>query len=169
MQSRMILGAAVMAALALSAGRAGAQAFPAEKAAQVRAAVAECTAAGQRKDEAAARPAIAQATALLREWMQAEPRGVEPRVRLAAVRARCEIPFTDMMSAGALIGQANGLLEEALQIDSTHWEARFSLAMNHYHTPEFLGRTPDAIHHLEILLRQQGQGAQPHFAETYLY
>ncbi|WP_420126003.1 hypothetical protein [Longimicrobium sp.] len=170
MRSKTILGAAgVMAALALWAGQAGAQAFPAEKAAQVRAAVAECTAAGARKDETAARPAITQATALLREWMQAEPRGVEPRVRLAAVRVRCEIPFTDMMGAGSLVGQANGLLEEALQIDSTHWEARFSLAMNHFHTPEFLGRTPDAIRHLETLLRQQGDAAQPHFAETYLY
>jgi tetratricopeptide (TPR) repeat protein len=170
MQSRTILSAAaVMAALALSAGRAGAQAFPAEKAAQVRAAVAECTAAGERKDEAAARPAIQQATALLREWMQAEPRGVEARVRMANVRARCEIPFTDMMSAGALIGQANALLEEALAIDSTHWEARFTLAMHHFHTPEFLGRTPDAIRHLEIVLRQQGDRAEPHFAETYLF
>ncbi|MBW3573141.1 MAG: hypothetical protein KY467_18750, partial [Gemmatimonadetes bacterium] len=83
MQSKTILSAvAVTAALALSAGKAGAQAFPAEKAAQVRAAVAECTAAGERKDEAAARPATRQATALLREWMQAEPRGVEPRVRM---------------------------------------------------------------------------------------
>jgi vitamin B12 transporter len=170
MRGTTILGAAaVTAALALSAGRAGAQAFPAEKAAQVRAAVQACTAAGARKDEAAARPAIQQATALLREWMQAEPGAVEPRVRLASVRARCEIPFAEMMSAGALIGQANALLEEALQIDSTHWEARFSLAMNHYHTPEFLGRTPDAIRHLEILLRQQGDGVQPHFAETWLY
>ncbi|HEX2078994.1 MAG TPA: hypothetical protein VHG08_14825, partial [Longimicrobium sp.] len=34
-----------MAALALSAGEAGAQAFPAEKAAQARAAVAECSTA----------------------------------------------------------------------------------------------------------------------------
>lgn len=161
--------AAVLAALALSGGRAGAQAFPADKAAQARAAVAECTAAGERKDEAAARPAIQQATALLREWMQAEPRAVEPRVRMANVRARCEIPFTDMMGAGALIGQANAMLEEALQIDSTHWEARFTLAMHHFHTPEFLGRTPDAIRHLEILLRQQSGAAQPHFAETYLY
>jgi vitamin B12 transporter len=167
--NRTYVCAAVTAALALSAGRAGAQAFPAEKAAQVRAAVAACTAAGGRKDEAAARPAIQQATALLREWMQAEPRGVEPRVRMANVRARCEIPFTDMMGAGALIGQANTLLEEALQIDSTHWEARFTLAMHHFHTPEFLGRTPDAIRHLEILLRQQGDAAQPHFAETWLY
>jgi vitamin B12 transporter len=159
----------VVAALALSAGQAGAQAFPAEKAAQVRAAVAECSAAGAREDEAAARPAAERAAGLLREWLQAEPRGIDPRVLMAGVRARCELPFADMMGKGALIGQANALLEEALQIDSTHWEARFTLAMHHFHTPEFLGRTPDAIRHLETLLRQQGDGVQPHFANTYLY
>ena len=170
MQSRMfVCTVAVAAALALSAGRAGAQAVPAERAQQARAAVAECRAAGERKDEAAARPAITRATALVREWMQAEPRAVEPRVRMANIRAQCEIPFADMMGAGALIGQANALLEEALQIDSTHWEARFTLAMHHFHTPEFLGRAPDAMRHLEILLRQQGDAAQPNFAETYLY
>ncbi len=160
---------AATVALALSAGTAGAQAFPAEKAAQARAAVEECTAAGARQDEAGAKPAAQRATALLREWMQAEPRGVEPRLRMANVRAQCELPFADMMGKGTLIGQANTLLEEALQIDSTHWEARFTLAMHHYHTPEFLGRTPDAIRHLEVLLRQQGDAAQPPFANTYLY
>ena len=145
------------------------QAFPAERAQQARAAVQECSAAGGRGDEAAARPAAQRAAGLLREWMQAEPRGVEPRIRLANLRTGCEIPFADMMGKGALIAQANTLLEEALQIDSTHWEARFTLAMHHFHTPEFLGRTPDAIRHLEILLRQQGAGTQPHFANTYLY
>jgi vitamin B12 transporter len=169
MKSMHVCAAAVTAALALSAGRAGAQAFPAERAAEVRAAVEECTAAGGREDEAAARPAAQRAATLLREWMQAEPRGVEPRVRMANVRARCELPFADMMGKGALIGQANALLEEALQIDSAHWEARFTLAMHHFHSPEFLGRGPDAIRHLEILLRQQGDGTQPHFAQTYLY
>ncbi|HEX2077178.1 MAG TPA: hypothetical protein VHG08_05700, partial [Longimicrobium sp.] len=124
---------------------------------------------GARQDQAAARPAAQRAAGLLREWLQAEPRGIDPRVLMAGVRAQCELPFADMMGKGALIGQANALLEEALQIDSTHWEARFTLAMHHYHTPEFLGRTPDAIRHLETLLRQQGDVAQPHFANTYLY
>lgn len=161
--------AALVAALALWAGRAQAQAFPAERAAEVRAAVEQCTAAAGSQEEAVARREAQRAAALLREWMQAEPRGVEPRVRMANVRARCELPFADLMGKGALIGQANALLEEALQIDSTHWEARFTLAMHHFHSPEFLGRAPEAIRHLEILLRQQGEGTQPHFAQTYLY
>lgn len=154
---------------ALWTGALHAQQFPPERAEQARAAVQECQAAGARTDEAAARPATQRATELLREWLAAEPRAIEPRVRMANVRAQCEIPFADMMGAGSLIGQANALLEEALQIDSTHWEARFTLAMHHFHTPEFLGRGPDAIRHLEILLRQQGDAAQPHFANTYLY
>src|SRR5690349_948885 len=113
-------GLAAFAALAMSAGEAAGQAFTAEQAQQARAAVQECQAAAERKDEAAARPATQRAVGLLREWLAAEPRGVEPRVRMANVRARCELPFADMMSQGTLIGQANTLLEEALQIDSTH-------------------------------------------------
>lgn len=161
--------AALLLAMAYWTGALHAQQFPAERAQQARAAVQECSAAGDLKDEAAARPAAQRAAVLLREWMQAEPRGVEPRIRMANLRAGCELPFADMMGQGSLIAQANGLLEEALQIDSTHWEARFTLAMHHFHTPEFLGRTPDAIRHLETLLRQQGDEAQPHFANTYLY
>lgn len=159
------------AAMVLAASWTGtlrAQQFPAERAAEARAAVQECSAAGARKDEAAARPAAQRASVLLAEWLRAAPRDVEPRVRMANLRAGCELPFADMMGQGTLIGQANTLLEEALQIDSTHWEARFTLAMHHFHTPEFLGRGPEAIRHLEILLRQQGDGTRPSFARTYL-
>jgi vitamin B12 transporter len=162
-------GLAALAAITISAGGAAAQQFPAEQAAEARAALDACREAGARGDEAAARPAAQRAAALLREWLGTEPRAIEPRIALAGVRAQCELPFADLMGKGALIGQANALLEEALQMDSTHWAARFTLALHHYHTPEFVGRTPDAIHHLEILLRQQGGAAQPHFADTYLY
>ena len=161
--------AALLLAMAYWTGALHAQQFPADRAEQARAAVQECSAAGARNDEAAARPAAQRATGLLREWLAADPRGVEPRIRMANLRTGCEIPFADMMGKGSLIAQANAMLEEALQIDSTHWEARFTLAMHHFHTPEFLGRAPDAIRHLETLLRQQGDGAQPHFAGTYLY
>ncbi|MBW3655633.1 MAG: TonB-dependent receptor [Gemmatimonadetes bacterium] len=159
---------AMAVAAACWAGTLNAQQFPAERAAEARAAVEACSAAGGRKDEAAARPAAQRASALLAEWLRAEPRAVEPRVRMANLRAGCELPFADMMGQGTLIGQANTLLEEALQIDSTHWEARFTLAMHHFHTPEFLGRGPEAIRHLEILLRQQGEGPRPNFARAYL-
>jgi vitamin B12 transporter len=164
----MVLIALVLA-MAYWTGALHAQQFPADRAQQARAAVQECAAAAARGDEAAARPASQRAAGLLREWLAAEPRAIEPRIRTANLRTSCEIPFADMMGKGSLIAQANALLEEALQIDSTHWEARFTLAMHHFHTPEFLGRTPDAIRHLEILLRQQGDGTQPHFANTYLY
>jgi vitamin B12 transporter len=162
-------GLAALAAIVMPAGAAAAQQFPAERAAEAQAAVNACREAGARGDEAAARPAAQRAAGLLRAWLAAEPRAIAARLGMASVRAQCELPFADLMGKGALIGQANAMLEEALQIDSTHWEARFTLAMHHYHTPEFVGRTPDAIHHLEILVRQQGDAAQPHFADTYLY
>jgi vitamin B12 transporter len=164
MRARTIAAAAI-----LWTGTAAAQGFPLERAGEARAAVEACAEAAGRRDAAAARPATERALALLQGWLQAEPRAVEPRVRLAAVRSRCEIPFAEMMAAGALVAEANGLLEDALRLDSTHWEARFTLAMNHAHTPEFLGRTPDAIRHLERLLRQQGDAADPHHALPYLH
>ena len=137
--------------------------------AAARAALAECRAAAEGRQEAQAKAAADRAEPLYRAWMAAAPRQVEPRVGLAQVKSRCRLPFADLMGQGALIGQANALLDEALSVDSTHWEARFTLAMHHFHTPEFLGRTPDAVRELETLLRQQGGRAEPHFAETYVY
>ncbi|HEU0013561.1 MAG TPA: TonB-dependent receptor [Longimicrobium sp.] len=169
MHKRVMIGAAVMAALAMGARDGAAQEFPADQAAAARDAVRQCIAAGQAQQETEAKLHAGRAEPVLQRWIQAEPRNPEPRVRLADVKSRCLIPFASMMGAGTLIGQANTLLEEALQIDSTHWEARFSLAMNHFHTPDFLGRGPEALRHLEILLSQQGDAARPHFANTYHY
>lgn len=156
----------LVAALAMSTADGSAQEVRSVEAAR---ALEVCSAAAERMDEGGARVAREQAVTLLREWLQAEPRAVEPRVRLAAAWMRCEIPLVGMMAAGTLIGRANALLEEALEIEPTHWEARFALAMSHLRTPEFLGRTPEAIRHFEILLRAQGEESQPHHALTYLY
>ncbi|HYJ80647.1 MAG TPA: hypothetical protein VEW03_13625, partial [Longimicrobiaceae bacterium] len=161
-------GTTLLAGLLLvSGGRAAAQ--DATDPAAAGAALEQCTAAAQGGREQEARPAADRAEAMYERWMQASPRDPEPRVGLAAVKSRCRIPFAEMMQQGALIAQSNQLLEEALALDSLHWRARFSLAMNHYHTPAFLGRTGDAARHLEVLVAQQGERAEPHFALPYLY
>jgi len=156
----------LVAALAMSTVDGSAQEV---RSVEAEAALEVCTAAAERMDQGGARVASERATALLREWLQAEPHAVEPRVRLAEVWMRCEIPFAGMMGAGTLMGRANALLQEALEIDPAHWEARFTLAMSHFRTPEFLGRAPEAVRHLEILLRAQGDDSQPRNALTYLY
>ncbi|HET7460117.1 MAG TPA: porin family protein [Longimicrobium sp.] len=158
---------ATAAALLGAVRIAAAQADPHADAA---AALQQCMAAAEAKNEVPALAAADRAETLYGQWMKAAPNDVAPRIGLANVASRCRIPFAEMMQKGVLIGQANELLEQALQIDSTSWEARFTLAMNHFYTPAFLGRTPDAIRHLETLVAQQHDRADsPRFALPYLY
>ncbi|HYH82530.1 MAG TPA: hypothetical protein VEX86_22255 [Longimicrobium sp.] len=155
------------AALLATSRAAAAQAAPHADAA---AALQQCLAAAQAGTEMPALAAADRAETLYRQWAKDAPADPAPRIGLASVASRCRIPFAEMMQKGVLIEQANGLLEQALQLDSTSWDARFSLAMNHFHTPEFLGKTDDAIKHLETLVAQQGTRAdRPYFAMPYLY
>src|SRR4051812_28597620 len=161
-----ILAAAI---LAVGTGRAAAQ-TAGEPHADARAALGQCIAAAEGGRELEAKTAADRAEGLYREWLKAAPTDPAPRVGLANVDTRCRIPFAEMMDKGELLMMGNALLEEALQLDSTSWEARFSLAMNHCHTPAFMGKTADAIRQLEILVAQQGNRAdRPQFALPHLY
>ncbi|HEV2132251.1 MAG TPA: TonB-dependent receptor plug domain-containing protein, partial [Longimicrobiaceae bacterium] len=152
-------------ALLLFATPALAQAASAEEAA-----LNACARAANAKNEAQAKPLTAQAEAEYRRALAERPRDADARVRLARTLMQCKLPFASFMGQGKLVGEANALLEEALQIDNTHWTARFTLAMNHYHTPSFLGKTRDAIREFETLLAQQGDRAEnPGFALPYQY
>jgi len=128
----------------------------------------ECVAAVREKRDADARTSATRAAALYRRWMEGAASEAEPRVGLAGVRARCELPYADMVAKGALIGQANTLLEEALRLDPRHWEARYFLAMNYYNSPPMMGKGDEAIRHLEVLVQQQGDTARSSFALPHL-
>ena len=161
-----LLAAAILAA---GAQRAAAQ-QPADPHADARAALTQCIAAAEGGRELEAKTAADRAEGLYRDWMLAAPRDPAPRVGMANVHTRCRIPFAEMMNKGELLMMGNALLEQALQLDSTSWEARFSLAMNHFHTPAFMGKATEAIRQLEILVAQQGNRAdRPHYAMPYLY
>ncbi|HEX2090866.1 MAG TPA: TonB-dependent receptor plug domain-containing protein [Longimicrobiaceae bacterium] len=132
-------------------------------------ALAACSAAARGRREAEAKAEADRAERLFRARIAASPREVEARVGLARTLSECRIPLANFMQAGQLVGESSELLEEALAIDSTHWTARFVLAMNHYHTPAFLGRTGDAIREFERLLARQGNRAdRPVLADPYL-
>lgn len=127
-----------------------------------------CVRAAEAGDAAAAKPEADRAEGLFREALDTLPDSPAPRVGLARTLSQCRIPFAPLMEQGALVGRSNALLEEALEIDPSHWTARFMLAANHYHTPEFLGRTKDSIHHFELLVEQQaGRADEPRFATPY--
>jgi vitamin B12 transporter len=132
-------------------------------------ALAACTRAAEANNENEAKPLTARAEAEYRALAAAHPQDADARVLLARVLVQCRLPFASFIGKGRLVGQANELLEEALSIDSTHWSARFTLAQNHFHTPDFLGKTGDAIREFEHLLAQQGERTtNPAFAITYL-
>lgn len=129
-----------------------------------------CAAAAEADDAATAKAEADRAEAAFRAAMDTAPDDPAPRVGLARTLSQCRIPFAPFMEQGVLVGRSNDLLEEALEIDPAHWGARFALAMNHYYTPEFLGRTKDAIHHFEVLIEQQaGRSDEPRFARPYVY
>ncbi|HEV2147270.1 MAG TPA: Plug domain-containing protein, partial [Longimicrobiaceae bacterium] len=132
-------------------------------------ALAACSAAARAKNEREAKAQADRAARLFRERIAASRTDVDARVGMARTISECRLPGANFMQAGQLVGESNELLEEALAVDSTHWMARFALAMNHFHTPAFLGRTGDAIRHFERLVAQQGERAdRPIFAQPYL-
>ena len=98
-----------------------------------------------------------------------EARPADALVIRARIRSQCRIPFANMLRQGALVAEANELLEEALARDPQHLVARFTLGMNHYRAPEFLGRTEKAVQELERVLRDHSERLDPPIASTYLY
>jgi hypothetical protein len=156
---KLCVAAALLAASPLAAQRGAGDA-----------ALEECSRAAQSGDRAGARAAAARAEAAFRAELRARPADAEPRVGLARVVSQCRIRFANFMSAGRMIGESNRLLEEALELDPRHWAARYTLALNHFHAPEFLGRTKDAIQHLELLREQQGgRNDIPQMAGTFVH
>jgi tetratricopeptide (TPR) repeat protein len=132
-------------------------------------ALAECSRAARAKNETVANTAAANAERLYRAQIASEPRSADARVGMARVVVECRIGFADFMSQGRMSGQSIELLKEALAIDSTHWAGRYTLALNYFHSPSFLGLTDDAVREFEHLVAQQGaRNDRPHYAQPYL-
>jgi vitamin B12 transporter len=129
-----------------------------------------CLAAAAAGNEREALTLASRAQAEYRRRAQADPRDASARLQHARVILQCRMPFAGFMAQGRLSGEANALLEVALAIDGTLWMARYTLARNHFHAPEFLGRTGDAIREFELLLAQQGDDTRnPMHASTFLH
>lgn len=60
--------------------------------------------------------------------------------------------------------------DHALELDETHWEARFQKALALSNWPTFLGKQAESMHQFEILMQQQERAApEAHHAYTYLF
>jgi tetratricopeptide (TPR) repeat protein len=66
--------------------------------------------------------------------------------------------------------KADHAFDRALELDDTHWEARFQKALALSNWPAFLGKQGESMRHFETLMEQQ-ERAKPasHHAYTYLF
>jgi tetratricopeptide (TPR) repeat protein len=129
-----------------------------------------CVAAAEAEDTPTAIALADAAEEQFRSWLELDPNSPDARTGLARVMLQCRVPFLPLMEQGALSAKATGILREALELDSTHWGARYTLALTFYYSPEFLGRTRDAIRELETLLEQQGTRTDtPEMAGPFAY
>ena len=65
--------------------------------------------------------------------------------------------------------QADQSFDQALKLDSSNWEARFSKASALSYWPAELNKSEEVMQNLVTLVEQQeSQSPQPHFAQTYV-
>ena len=72
--------------------------------------------------------------------------------------------------AGVWGEKADHAFDRALELDDTHWEARFQKALALSNWPTFLGKQGESMHQFEVLMEQQERAkAASHHAMTYLF
>lgn len=111
-----------------------------------------------------------EAIALLEKRAKIEASNPDAQVRLAnAYIAKLTGGNLSQQEVSMLANKAMDAYDRALELDDTHWEARFSKAMSLSFWPPVLGKQPEAIRNFEILVEQQAH-QQPHegFAQTHL-
>ncbi len=129
-----------------------------------------CVAAAEAEDESKAIALADEAEMRFWGWLESDPDSPDARTGLARVMLQCRVPFLGLMEQGALSARATTILREALELDPTHWGARYTLALNFYYSPEFLGLTRDAIREFETLIEQQGTRTDdPQMAGPFAY
>ena len=150
MKTRMtIIGAAVLAAVVSAVRPAAAQS--ADAAPEHRAAIdslTACVAAAEAKHQPEAFAAADGAS----KGFDAGGRTRRPQPARrpgSQVLLQCRLPFASFMEQGALSARASEILRTALELDPTHWDARYTLAINYFYNPEFMGLTDDAIQEFE--------------------
>ena len=129
-----------------------------------------CAEAAARGDLDAARAAADIAESSFRQRIARRADDVGALVGLASTLGQCRMAGAGLMRMGELSAESIELLQRALAIEPQHWLARYVLALNYYHAPEFMGRWPAAARELDVLLAQQGSRTDiAEFARTYEY
>lgn len=106
----------------------------------------------------------------LEERCELEPNNPDLRVDLAEAYIQKIFDVGNGPLAGVYGSKADEAYDRALELDPTHWDARFNKAVALSNWPAFLGKTGEAIQNFEILIAQQkDQPQEPQFAQTYLF
>lgn len=155
-------------AVAIPSGSAG------QNAGEAQAILEECARAAAGSDRSRMERVATRADSLANALGDVRP--ADALVVRARVISQCRIPLAGMMRRGSLIGESSALLERALELEPTHLVARFTLGMNHYHTPAFMGRADDGIREFERLIADhpsegdgRDAGRDGTIARAYLY
>src|SRR5688500_10347973 len=134
------------------------------------AAMARCSAAASEKRHAEALAEAKVAEAAFRGRLATRPNEVRALVGLARTLGACRIPSADLALMGELSAESIELLQRALEVEPTLWAARYTLALNYYRAPAFLGRSKDAAREFDRLITQQGERTTiPEFARPFEY
>ncbi|MBK8980258.1 MAG: tetratricopeptide repeat protein [Planctomycetes bacterium] len=99
----------------------------------------------------------------------ADPRSADARADVGDAYVQAIIGAGDMLTQSLYGRKADDAYSRALELDPTHWRARFSKATGLTFWPDYLGKKPEAIEHFEILARQQeGSQPRPEFRATWI-
>ncbi len=99
----------------------------------------------------------------------ADPTDPEAQVSLGAAYLQKIQEVGNGPLAGVLAGKADDAFDRALQLDPTHWEARYSKAVALTFWPPVFGKQNEAIATFESLLAQQASMVQEaHHSGTHL-
>ncbi len=96
------------------------------------------------------------------------PRDIERRMQLASAYTSKLLTVPDGPERGAWAMRAEGQWGAILEIDESHWQARFNRAFSWSQWPPFMSKAPAAIDEFETLRTQQESSApEPHHARVY--
>lgn len=148
----------------------GRDALSAEQALQLLAAIPPSGDRGAVWERIRASGRLDQVLAALERRVAEGPGDPDARVELGLARIQKMLSMPDGPDRAAMGEQIDEAFSQALEIDPSHWQARFRKAEGLSYWPPLSGKSGEAIRHFETLVSQQDAGPfRPEQARTYLY
>jgi tetratricopeptide (TPR) repeat protein len=113
---------------------------------------------------------IDEVIAELERQAAADPTSPDAQVAVGGALLQKLLAEPGTTSMFELAEAADEAFDRALELDETHWIARFTKAIALSRQPAFMGKSGEAIEQFEILVEQQARGAPlPEHAQVHLY